>query len=71
MTLAAHIRSLPQHTLPCIPDGAKSHLQIKTCPMHARNDKACVPNFPLNIISANLKTETRTNQFQKPQRKPV
>lgn len=39
--------------------------------MHARNDKACVPNFPLNIISANLKTETRTNQFQKPQRKPV
>lgn len=71
MTLATHIRSLPQHTLPFIPDSAKSNLQIKTCPIHARNYKACAPNLTLKIISAKLKTEIRTNQFQKPQGKPV
>lgn len=41
------------------------------CPKHATNDKVCFPNLALNIISTKLKTDTRTNEFQKPQGKPV
>lgn len=49
-----------------------SHLQIKNlCPKHVTNDKACLPNLVLKIISTELKTETRTNYFQKPQGKSV
>lgn len=72
MSLAVHLKSLPQHTLSCIPDGAKSNLKITKPVSYTWNKhQGLSPYLALNTISIKLKMETRTNQFQKPQGKPV